>query len=110
MKAEILYFDGCPTYERMEQSLRAVLAAQGIDAEVVLVAVDTDEDARRLKFPGSPTLRVDGEDLFPVPDRGTWALGCRTYPTPDGLRGWPTAEMIEEALTKKGYNDADGRL
>jgi hypothetical protein len=36
-----------------------------VSAEVRLVAVNANEEARRLKFPGSPTLRVDGEDLFP---------------------------------------------
>jgi hypothetical protein len=114
MKVEILYFDGCPTYEKAEQTVRAVLAGRGTDAEVELVAVNTDEDAERLRFPGSPTLRADGEDLFPVPDRAAWALGCRTYLTPDGLKGWPTAGMIEEALTEKtkkeGDNGADGRF
>lgn len=110
MRVEVLYFDACPTYENAERSLRKSLADRGIHAEVELVAVNTDEEARRLRFPGSPTIRVDGEDLFPVPDRGAWALGCRTYPTPDGLKGWPTPEMIEEALAKKGDADADRRL
>lgn len=114
MKVEILYFDGCPTYERAEETVRGVLAKRGMDAEVKLVAVNSDEEAERLRFPGSPTLRVDGEDLFPVPDRSEWALGCRTYLTPDGLKGHPTAGMIGEALDKmtkeKGDADAEGRL
>jgi hypothetical protein len=31
-------------------------------------------------------------------DRAGYALGCRMYATPEGLRGSPTAEMLEEAL------------
>ena len=69
MKVEILYFDGCPTYETATKTLRAVLAEEGVEAEVHLTAVNTDEKARRLRFPGSPTIRVDGRDLFPVPER-----------------------------------------
>jgi len=98
VKIEILYFDGCPTYLEAEQTVREVVAQQGTEAGVALVAVNTDEEAERLRFPGSPTIRVDGRDLFPVPDRDIWGLGCRTYATPEGLKGYPTAEMIRDAL------------
>ncbi|MBA2567615.1 MAG: thioredoxin family protein [Thermoleophilaceae bacterium] len=115
MKMEILYFDGCPTYEAADETLRDVLAEQGAEVEVELVAVNTDEEAQRLRFPGSPTIRADGEDLFPVPDRAAWAWGgCRTYLTPEGLRGAPTPEMLGEALeaklAAKGGTLAHGRL
>jgi hypothetical protein len=59
MRVEVLYFDGCPTYLETERTLREVLTEEGIEAEVELVAVNTDEEARRLWFPGSPTIRVD---------------------------------------------------
>jgi|SRR5215203_141546 len=71
------------------------------DAEIELVAVNTDEEARRLRFPGSPTIRIDGEDLFPVPDRTGYALGCRMYATTEGLKGAPTAAMLREALAER---------
>jgi uncharacterized membrane-anchored protein len=48
-----------------EATLETILSQGDVSAEVRLVAVNADEEARRLKFPGSPTLRVDGEDLFP---------------------------------------------
>jgi hypothetical protein len=95
MRVEVLYFDECPTYRAAEETLRGVLAQEEVEADVELVAVNTDEEARRLRFPGSPTIRVNGEDLFPVPDhRAGYALGCRMYATPEGLRGSPTAEMV----------------
>ena len=100
MHVEVLYFDGCPTYVAATRTLREVLAELGAEAEVELVAVDTDEEAKRLRFPGSPTIRVDGRDLFPVPERRVWALGCRTYATPEGLKGYPTRETFLEALAR----------
>ena len=106
MKVEVLYFDGRPTYKTAENTLREVLAEGDIDTEVELVAVNTDEEARRLRFPGSPTIRVGGEDLFPVSEREDWRLGCRVYATPEGLKGSPTAEMLREALTKEAAADA----
>ena len=102
MKVGILYFDGCATYEAATKTLRAILAEEGLEAEVRLIAVDSDEEAGRLRFPGSPTIRVDGEDLFPVAEREEWRLGCRVYATPQGLRGSPTAEMLREALMRGG--------
>ncbi len=112
MKVEILHFDGCPTYETADETLREVFAEQGTEIEVELVAVNSDEEAERLQFPGSPTIRVNGED--PVPDRAAWTLGYRTYLAPEGLRGAPTPEMLREALgaklAAKGGTRAHGRL
>ena len=108
MKIEMLYFDGCPTYSEAEKTLRKVLAQE--DAEVELVAVDTDEEAQRLRFPGSPTIRVDDRDLFPVPGRAEYALGCRVYSTPEGLKGSPTAGMLREALSTEGAAHAENDL
>ena len=98
MRVEVLYFDGCPTYVAATRTLQEVLSE--LEAEVELVAVNTDEEARRLRFPGSPTLRLDGRDLFPVPERSVWALGCRTYATPEDLKGYPTREMIRDVLVR----------
>jgi hypothetical protein len=102
MKIEILHFDGCPTYRPTENTLSKVLAEEGIQAEVELVAVNSDEEARRLLFPGSPTIRIDGRDLFPTPEREDWRLVCRVYATPEGLMGSPTAQMLKAALLKGG--------
>jgi hypothetical protein len=100
MKIEVLHFHGCPTYRATENTLRQVLAEEGIDADIELVAVNSDEEAGRLRFPGSPTIRVDGRDLFPTPEREDWRLVCRVYATPEGLLGSPTAQMLKAALLK----------
>ncbi len=101
MRVEMLYFDGCPTYRAAEEILRRVLVQLDPDAKVELVGVNTDAEAQRLRFPGSPTIRVDGEDLFPVPDRAGYALGCRMYATAEGLKGSPTAMMLRAALAER---------
>ena len=110
MKVGILYFDGCPTYGVAEKILKEVLVRKGIEAEVELVAVNSDEEAQRFRFPGSPTIRVDGRDVFPAGERTDWRLGCRVYATPEGLQGFPTAEMLREALTRKGTIHANGYI
>ncbi len=99
-RIELLYFDGCPSHAPAGEALREALAAEGMGAGVDAVAVNTDEEARRLRFPGSPTIRVDGHDLFPAPKQEGWGLRCRVYATPDGLEGSPTPGMLREALRR----------
>ena len=61
--------EATPNEPPAEEALRAVLLEEGIETKIEMVAVDTDEEAQRLRFPGSPTIRVEGEDLLPVPER-----------------------------------------
>lgn len=100
MKVEILYFDGCPTYREAEETLKEVLAEAEVGVEVEMVAVNTDEEAERFRFPGSPTFRVEGTDVFPMEEREDWRLGCRVYATPEGLKGSPTRGMLRQALER----------
>ena len=60
----------------------------------------TDPDvAQEVRFPGSPTIRVDGRDVDPTfVDPGEYTLRCRVFWTTDGLRGVPAREWIEAAL------------
>ena len=104
MKIELLYFDGCPTYRPAQESLEQALSEEGINARIELLAVNTDEEAQRMQFPGSPTIRVNGRDLFPAPVPLDGGLGCRMYPTPEGLRGALTKEMLREALLSYLYS------
>jgi|SRR5215207_217785 len=101
MKIELLYFDECPTYKSAQQSLQQALSEEGIEARIQLLAVNTSEEAQRMQFPGSPTIRVNGRDLFPAAERQDWALGCRMYTTPEGLWGTPTKAMLREALLRQ---------
>lgn len=99
-RIELLYFEGCPSWKNALAELEAVLEDQGLSGSVDLVRVDTDADAKAHRFVGSPTIRINGENLFPV-DHANYALGCRVYTTPDGMRGWPTESMIREALSER---------
>jgi hypothetical protein len=61
MKIELLYWDGCPSYPEALALLREVLDERGLDGDVELREVKTDEEAVELRFPGSPTIRSTGE-------------------------------------------------
>ena len=97
MKIELLYFDGCPSYQTAEKLLQEVLNEAGRSAPIELIEIKTDADAQRWKFVGSPTIRLDGVDPFPR-DETNYGLECRVYQTPQGYSGWPTKEMLRTAL------------
>ncbi len=98
MKIEFLFWEECASHDLALQRLREVLAARRISDPVHLIDVTTDRQAGALRFPGSPTIRIDGRDLFPEPD-GPYGLTCRVYQTDDGrVTPLPTTEMIERRL------------
>ncbi len=98
MRVELLYFDGCPSWREAEARVVRALGRVCATSTVERVRVSSEEHARELGFPGSPTLRLAGHDLFAVAD-GSVGLACRVYETPEGLRGSPTVEQLVEALT-----------
>jgi hypothetical protein len=82
---ELLYWEGCPSYEDALAELRRALAELGFDdAKVALRRIDSDEEARAQRFVGSPTIRVDGRDPFPPPADEPAGLTCRIYRRADG--------------------------
>jgi hypothetical protein len=99
VRIDFLYWRGCPSHPEARELLGEVLAARGIEAEVVEREVTTDEEAQELAFPGSPTIRVDGRDVDPEGASARPALTCRIYLLPDGrVSPVPTREQLEEAL------------
>ena len=99
MRIELLWFDGCPNHEAARAALERILASRGIGAAAVR-SVEVDEGSvEALKFPGSPTNRVDGRDIEPdFEEPANYALSCRVYQTPKGLRGMPETAWMERAI------------
>ena len=99
MRIELLYWDGCPSYPEAAELLEDVLRQRGIGADVERREVKTHEEAVSLRFPGSPTIRIDGRDVDPDGARAEPALSCRIYRLPDGrVSPIPAREQLEAAL------------
>lgn len=97
MKIELLYFDGCPSWESGLTNLDFAMQEEGLSASVEIVKVEDSTEAARLKFLGSPHFRVNGQDLWPE-RRENYSLSCRVYPTPEGIKGFPTVAMLRAQL------------
>lgn len=99
---EVLYFDGCPNHEGALKLVERVAAELGLDPEIRMVNVPDPEAAARLRFLGSPTIRVGGHDVEPrVEERIEFALSCRVFRTEQGLAGHPDERWIREALLRE---------
>ena len=55
MRVELLYFEDCPNYEALLPRVRELVADVGEREEVELRRIETDDEARRQRFLGSPT-------------------------------------------------------
>lgn len=98
---DVLFFDGCPNVDDAVERVRSAAAAANLpDVDVRLVRVETEEEAARTGFLGSPSVRVDGVDVeLAARARADFALQCRVYPKEGGgLDGAPPVEWIRAAL------------
>jgi hypothetical protein len=79
------------------ERVRDVVQAKGLDAEIYEVEVRSEAEAQRLRFLGSPTVRIDGMDIEPsAPDQTEFSLSCRMY----GGSGIPASEIVARALSR----------
>ena len=100
-RVELLYFDGCPNHQPLQERVRDLVNAHNLQATIEAVPVGSDEEARARRFLGSPSLRVDGADVEPGADERTdFGMKCRLFLTPDGLRGMPADAWMLTALER----------
>ena len=98
MRVSFLYYEDCPSYDLALERLREVMDEEGIPDEVEVVKVETEEQAHELRFVGSPTIRVDGQDID-SPSDSIYALTCRAYRLADDrISPLPSKEMIRRAF------------
>lgn len=90
------YFDGCPNWTEAAARLAAIVV-DSPDVTVTRRRVETSKDAEAIGFRGSPSILVDGTDLFPDPSAPV-GLACRIYVTPDGFAGVPTLDQLRAAI------------
>lgn len=99
MEITFLYFEDCPSHAEALARLRQVVAAEGCAADIEVIKVESEADAERYQFAGSPTIRIAGQDIDPLPPDTRCVLACRAYRHPDGrITPLPPLELIQRAL------------
>ena len=100
MRIDFLFWRECPSHPEARALLRGVMQERGVEAEVVEREMLTQDEAKELAFPGSPTIRVDGCDVDPGGAGGRPSLTCRIYHPPDGrVSPVPSRKQLGEAVS-----------
>ena len=98
---EVLYVQDCPHSPATLTLVERVRAELGIDADLHTSRIVDQAAAEQARFPGSPTVRVDGRDVEPGSEPATeYLLGCRLYRLEHRFAGQPEERWIREALQR----------
>lgn len=98
MHIQFLWWEDCPSHPEAWQRLQTVLDDTGVAADVERIEITTEEQAETWRFPGSPTILVNGRDIDPSAP-AAYRLTCRLYFLEDGRPSpQPSAEMIRRAI------------
>jgi hypothetical protein len=105
-KVELLWFEGCANHPAARRMLEEVIAEVAPGTQITDVDATDPTVAERVRFPGSPTIRVDGRDVDSTyTDPGDYTPRCRLYRTGAGLRGLPERGWIVDALAKGAISE-----
>ena len=98
---EVLYVRDCPHYLGTLALVERVRAQLGIDTELRTSLIVDQAAADQARFPGSPTVRVNGHDVEPGSELVTeYVVGCRLYRLEHRFAGQPEERWIREALVR----------
>jgi hypothetical protein len=96
---ELLTTSNCPHRDAALALVQRVCGQLDGQAEVRVVEVADQPAAERLRFLGSPTVRVDGRDIEPGAEwNDEYVCGCRLYQGEHSLRGLPEEAWLRQAL------------
>jgi hypothetical protein len=108
VRVELLYFVGCPNALLAFKELRSALRAYGRRVVIKRTKVWDQSHAVKLRFLGSPSLRVNSLEVEPQARRRTdFAFACRTYRSDGEIRPAPSREQIFRALKTAPRSTAD---
>jgi hypothetical protein len=98
MRIEVLHVSNCPNHAVVIERLRQILATEGFEAHINEVVVNDATVAQSLRFPGSPTIRINGRDIEPHEgETASFGLMCRLYA--DG-NGAPSHQKLRDAIRR----------
>jgi hypothetical protein len=97
MRIDVLVVPDCPNAPVVIERLAQALAGRA-DVQVATRVIDTVEQADQWGMHGSPTVLVDGRDLFAAPGIPA-SVSCRLYQDESGrAQGAPSLARLRQAL------------
>jgi len=103
MEIKLLHFSGCPHAPMALRRLTGLLVSEGVSASIRQIEVLTIDQAKETRFLGSPSIRIDGDDIEPkARGRLDFGLMCRTYEDGSGV---PPLDLITKAIREHSTAD-----
>lgn len=91
--------ESCPHRDDARALVDAAIVETSIDANLEVITVRTDEEARQSKVLGSPSIRVDGRDIeYGEQEPAETQPGCRYYNSPAGWMPIPEKGLLVRAI------------
>jgi len=100
MKIEFLHTEDCHVWRKALPLLEEVMKEVGIKDKIDVITIKTQQDAEKHKFSGSPTIKINSEDIDPMAKKVTKysPASCRPYFYKGKFHDYPPKEIIIEAL------------
>jgi hypothetical protein len=92
-KIQFLYIEECTNTESTWKRLLECVEILGIKIQPERIEIHDDLEADHYSFQGSPSIKVDGTDLW-IEEADAYHMGYRVYSTPAGLLDSPTTSML----------------
>ncbi len=97
----VLFIEGCPGVSSITNNIKEAIAEEAVDANISFILIQTPEDAGRLHFTGSPTVRINGMDIESnMQNIKDYGLRSRHYYINGKKSDYPTKSMIRDAIKK----------
>ncbi len=93
IKIDIQYFNDCPNSPELIHRVKEAIKGNEEKIEYNEVLVESNELAEKLKFRGSPTVLINGEDIEGREEPESASLNCRVYEN-----GLPEVEEIRKRI------------
>jgi len=94
---EFQYFEGCPNSNESLNNLRAFMEKCNIpENQLKITLVLNEETAKQINFQGSPTILVNGFDLYSGKKPDQLSFSCRLYKINNKSTGILTSEYISQ--------------
>lgn len=87
---QIQHFHGCPNSAEMINRVKEAINGIEDKIEYQEILIETNELAEKVKFRGSPTVLINGEDFEGREEPKAASLNCRIY-----QNGLPSVEDIK---------------
>jgi arsenate reductase len=96
MNIELLYTKDCPNFRKTRRLIHDTIKSLGLNIPLRKIEIKDEDDSKKYFFPGSPTIRINGEDIEPETASAT-TLICRIYSNGTGL---PDKEILKCKIAK----------